>query len=167
MFEESTIVDGADQFKDKRSIYKYRRLSKEDKQELYSSRPDLSPQLDEANDESPPPRRVRGLKMHLSSTDPPPPHVPIDPSLLIDLLGEDGGTDEQQMSRGNDSATLGHRDEKKEDSSSSSDDDDDDEDRELRSSVRSNSIFIAHARLPMANTSPNSSSTSIEIKREG
>lgn len=43
MFEEATITKNADFTKDKRSIYKYHKLSNEDKRILYANRPDLDP----------------------------------------------------------------------------------------------------------------------------
>jgi len=43
MFEEATISKNADLSKDKRSIYKYHKLSNEDKRILYANRPDLDP----------------------------------------------------------------------------------------------------------------------------
>ena len=43
MFEETTISQNADTSKDKRSIYRYHKLSNEDKLILYMNRPDLDP----------------------------------------------------------------------------------------------------------------------------
>lgn len=43
MFQEATISGNADISKDKRSIYRYNKLSREDKQLLYADRPDLNP----------------------------------------------------------------------------------------------------------------------------
>ena len=45
MFEESTITYNADLSKNKRSIYKYNKLTKEDKAILYEARPDLDPNI--------------------------------------------------------------------------------------------------------------------------
>ena len=45
MFEESTITYNADLSKNKRSIYKYNKLTKEDKEILYEARPDLDPNI--------------------------------------------------------------------------------------------------------------------------
>ena len=45
MFEEATITENADLSKDKKNIYRYHKLSKEDKKSLYAARPDLDPKL--------------------------------------------------------------------------------------------------------------------------
>jgi hypothetical protein len=45
MFQEETIVTSADQSKDRFSIYRNRKLSKEDKKLLYQDRPDLDPKF--------------------------------------------------------------------------------------------------------------------------
>lgn len=45
MFEEKTIVRNADLAKDKKSIYRNRKLSREDKISLYKQRPDLNPRF--------------------------------------------------------------------------------------------------------------------------
>ncbi len=45
MFEEKTIVRNADMAKDKKSIYRNRKLSREDKISLYQQRPDLNPRF--------------------------------------------------------------------------------------------------------------------------
>lgn len=45
MFNEDTVVAGADLAKDRFSIYRNRKLSREDKQELYQQRPDLDPKF--------------------------------------------------------------------------------------------------------------------------
>lgn len=45
MFEEKTIVRNADLAKDKKSIYRNRKLSREDKISLYKERPDLNPRF--------------------------------------------------------------------------------------------------------------------------
>ncbi len=43
MFEEATISRNADLSKDKKNIYRYHKLSKDDKKALYADRPDLDP----------------------------------------------------------------------------------------------------------------------------
>jgi hypothetical protein len=43
MFEEATISRNADFSKDKKNIYRYHKLSKDDKKSLYADRPDLDP----------------------------------------------------------------------------------------------------------------------------
>eukprot|EP01035_Chromulina_nebulosa_P019710 gene19710-25635_t len=43
MFEETTITKNADISRDKRRIYRYKRLSETDKNKLYEVRPDLNP----------------------------------------------------------------------------------------------------------------------------
>lgn len=43
MFEEATISRNADLSKDKKNIYRYHKLSKDDKKALYAERPDLDP----------------------------------------------------------------------------------------------------------------------------
>jgi hypothetical protein len=45
MFQEETLISNADQSKDRFSIYRNRKLSKEDKRELYEQRPDLDPKF--------------------------------------------------------------------------------------------------------------------------
>ena len=47
MFEEATINANADISKDRRNIFRFHKLSKEDKVVLYSARPDLNPKLKE------------------------------------------------------------------------------------------------------------------------
>ena len=51
MFEEATINKNADISKDKRSIYRNRKLSKEDKAILYALRPDLDPHSDSQDED--------------------------------------------------------------------------------------------------------------------
>ena len=53
MFEEATISGKADISKDKKSVYKYNKLSKEDKELLYKNRPDLNPNFVVASSPSP------------------------------------------------------------------------------------------------------------------
>merc|ERR1712070_522948 len=45
MFEEETITKNADISKDKKNIFRYHKLSKEDKNQLYEDRPDLHPKF--------------------------------------------------------------------------------------------------------------------------
>lgn len=45
MFQEETLISNADLSKDRFSIYRNRKLSKEDKRDLYEQRPDLDPKV--------------------------------------------------------------------------------------------------------------------------
>lgn len=60
MFEEATISENADLSKDKKNIYRYHKLSKEDKKSLYAARPDLDPKLTTTR-AAPPPVTVGGV----------------------------------------------------------------------------------------------------------
>lgn len=65
MFEEKTIVRNADISKDKKSIYRNRKLSREDKAALYKDRPDLNPKFRIA----PAPKKVYRSRSNSTSDD--------------------------------------------------------------------------------------------------